>query len=493
MIENDSQLVTEVDGEGNTILHHVAKFPNTAESEYITKIICESKDIDPWQRNKNNETAMKLLKEKNDPRSFYIRNARYQNPKRRIRRRRTVWLTSLDRLPQKDSTKTLEIMDDSIYEERTRKEALTALTTVEKKTILESMTLFINELSSVHIHQRNEIAEQEHLVEPNRPYREDIKAIDNTSFELQMISTFSGQLKSVMQKAEQKEKFIKLLQQIGNEPQTSKAEKILPDENVYSSHLVDNLQLVWMLTAGFSKTHTEEHAKQRDSGEQVIHLFADIVQCLAVTESSNMSATIEMIKQSILTGRNYKFLKYLTPLTDVSSSETSNSPKIYRSIVNGEQPVKICHPLGGFEENSFNIQKSFAIISDYLQMLNLDADAKVDIPFIASEKEYEIINQKTQVAILLLGRSGTGKTTCCFRRLWQNFIDYWEKCAYNDFTPTVERTPCYFKEGNQEYDMNQGNLWFLANFSVKSMFFSPQHISVTSWCSFFKLCINITM
>ena len=46
---------------------------------------------------------------------------------------------------------------------------------------------------------------------------------------------------------------------------------------------------------------------------------------------------------------------------------------------------------------------------------------KFDLPIKLSPEEYEIINMKSDKPIVILGRSGTGKTTCCLYRMVQDF------------------------------------------------------------------------
>ena len=53
------------------------------------------------------------------------------------------------------------------------------------------------------------------------------------------------------------------------------------------------------------------------------------------------------------------------------------------------------------------------------------ANDRRDFPFKEWHKEHEIIQLPYTEAILLLGRSGTGKTTCCLYRLWNEFKIYW--------------------------------------------------------------------
>ena len=65
-------------------------------------------------------------------------------------------------------------------------------------------------------------------------------------------------------------------------------------------------------------------------------------------------------------------------------------------------------------------------------------NARRDFPFKEWPKEHDIISMKQGAcSILLLGRSGTGKTTCCLYRLWNHFQSYWAKA--NDAGPLTPR------------------------------------------------------
>ncbi|XP_065937836.1 uncharacterized protein [Magallana gigas] len=71
------------------------------------------------------------------------------------------------------------------------------------------------------------------------------------------------------------------------------------------------------------------------------------------------------------------------------------------------------------------------LVSHALKYLNND----VDLPFKVTDLEYLFIKMKFDAPILLLGRSGTGKTTCCIYKLWAIFEEYWRhqetKCSSN--------------------------------------------------------------
>lgn len=66
--------------------------------------------------------------------------------------------------------------------------------------------------------------------------------------------------------------------------------------------------------------------------------------------------------------------------------------------------------------------------------------SSVDYPFRVGELEYAVIdlNPKPMEPVILIGRSGTGKTTCCLYRLWKKFYSYWEQSTLAD-GPLLER------------------------------------------------------
>ncbi|XP_046565526.1 TPR and ankyrin repeat-containing protein 1-like [Haliotis rubra] len=83
---------------------------------------------------------------------------------------------------------------------------------------------------------------------------------------------------------------------------------------------------------------------------------------------------------------------------------------------------------------------------------------KADLPFKVTDKEHAIIHLSGEAPILLLGRSGTGKTTSCLYRLWTNFISYW-RIAQETGAPFLPRLDWAFaapaeddEDGNPEDD-----------------------------------------
>ena len=80
----------------------------------------------------------------------------------------------------------------------------------------------------------------------------------------------------------------------------------------------------------------------------------------------------------------------------------------------------------------------------FLSVQNLEM--KIDFPFRVTDREHAVINLQSRAPILLLGRSGTGKTTCCLYRLWSRFLTYWTKSREMGYAARLPRTVQYAAE-----------------------------------------------
>lgn len=83
----------------------------------------------------------------------------------------------------------------------------------------------------------------------------------------------------------------------------------------------------------------------------------------------------------------------------------------------------------------------------------------MDFPFRVTELEHAIIHLTPKPAspILLLGRSGTGKTTVCLYRLWDNHVRYWEK--FGRYGPVMERRPAYVRRDSRQRQGKRDGAW----------------------------------
>ena len=83
------------------------------------------------------------------------------------------------------------------------------------------------------------------------------------------------------------------------------------------------------------------------------------------------------------------------------------------------------HPASD-DDRQFTLLKFYELNAGAVKLLLDGQDESMDLPFTPGPKEHEIIhfNADPQRSILLMGRSGTGKTTCLVFRMWAQYAQY---------------------------------------------------------------------
>jgi len=82
------------------------------------------------------------------------------------------------------------------------------------------------------------------------------------------------------------------------------------------------------------------------------------------------------------------------------------------------------HPPASSDDQQYTLMKFYALNTRAVEQL-LSSENN-ELPFTPGPKEYEIIQHKSKPprSMLLMGRSGTGKTTCLVFRMWSQFMAY---------------------------------------------------------------------
>ena len=83
-------------------------------------------------------------------------------------------------------------------------------------------------------------------------------------------------------------------------------------------------------------------------------------------------------------------------------------------------------PAASTKDTEYNVTTFYSFDTMTVKSMISGTNDRRDYPFKEWQKEHEIIKIKSSEAILLLGRSGTGKTTCCLYRLWNEFKNHWD-------------------------------------------------------------------
>ena len=90
-------------------------------------------------------------------------------------------------------------------------------------------------------------------------------------------------------------------------------------------------------------------------------------------------------------------------------------------------------PAASLKEGELNVTRFYPFSNNLLHSSLKCTNKRLDFPIKVWPKEYEIISLDDTKPILLLGRSGTGKTTCCLYRLWNEFRNFWDPDVHHEY------------------------------------------------------------
>ena len=435
--KHGEHIIQEKDSAGNTLLHHVARKSLSPRVESVMKLLCDYTYVDPYIKNDAGEMPQRLVGRKSDGRMTHLAAARARyvslNPRARRSHRKRRWLLELEDLPRKTYERIPSAEDETIKLERVIDPLAGFVSDTEKHKFVSNMQARIKATKDIL-----PLEKEDQQIDPtknNSDKCEKVLPIRLTEFkklpyELQMAGHFVTTLKQLSKNDRRCcESLISVLGELGKNPKNLK-NKTQQSDDIYSSQLLESMHLLWMIAIEFSERHTDKEIR-----------YAQQIRCLDVSDGDQMSGHVERIQTSISLGKRYKFLKFLHPISLASLSESGSVPSIYE--ISKEHKNGTTTPISTFEENSVTVQKDYPLVTEYLHELLQEANADIDVPFTASAKEHRIIHGDFNTATLLLGRSGTGKTTCCFRKLWERFITYWRKSALSGFKPNELRKRKY--------------------------------------------------
>ena len=242
---------------------------------------------------------------------------------------------------------------------------------------------------------------------------------------------------------------------------------------LFEAKLTQSSGIIWEVAVQFSsvctsKAYGNDEQKRSMSltskkGGPSIHIFTEVIRvwdivsdedvkelCLRhIARSHQRGAEADLNLELVLQG-------FQEPQT---SSKREKLPRRFLLSYDGMPGRKSSNalekfaPAASIKDDEFNVITFYPFTSTLVSsMLNAD-DIRRDFPFKEWPKEHDIINMpQNREAVLLLGRSGTGKTTCCLYRLWYQFLNYWEQAS--TIGPWHPRRPFMmtYSMGEVEYD-----------------------------------------
>ena len=227
--------------------------------------------------------------------------------------------------------------------------------------------------------------------------------------------------------------------------------------SLYEARLTKAARLLWEKAITFSSKLTG--LTSTPVYTQVIRIW-DVVLDHDTLERK-IKACTEQILLSYRRGRDSAVKRTLQPedttlFSGVRGREMIEVPM--RFLLQGATLQKTDYefvPAASTNKDEYNITTFVSFDTISFRSMLLGTNERRDYPFKEWQKEHEIIKLCSKEAILLLGRSGTGKTTCCLYRLWNEFKAFW-----NPFSPThncklprrVLIAPITIKEEKEESD-----------------------------------------
>ena len=224
---------------------------------------------------------------------------------------------------------------------------------------------------------------------------------------------------------------------------------------LFEAKLTRSSRIIWELTVAFSAKCSNDPALRVQAKTTAGRVYSEIIRVWDVAaDRDTLMKKVENIVKSHNRGLNCIVRKELSGFRKgddkVKNACSERLPNFFVEVAEnveqfpqekaakvGKIPEKgsssrFFFPPASANDMEYHILKFYAFSSALINsVLHSDHATKVDFPFRVTELEHAIINlQPSQPCpIILLGRSGTGKTTCCLYRLWNEFQSYWEKAT----------------------------------------------------------------
>ncbi|KAH9496679.1 TPR and ankyrin repeat-containing protein 1 [Bulinus truncatus] len=230
-------------------------------------------------------------------------------------------------------------------------------------------------------------------------------------------------------------------------PHLQRRVKGIPDTlNLFKIQLPQGACLLWELAVAFSPRLSEsaenllamEPSIDDDTALKRGRVYSELIRVWnVVLTQSEVEHFVRKIVRSHQRGKEciiQKKLKGINSFEIPNSSTSDRFPNLYIETINDkvsnekDKHLELTYfPPASAHRNEFHILKFYSFSSTLVSSILSNTDSKVDFPFRVTDIEHAIISLDSNTPLLLLGRSGTGKTTCCLYRLWGMFLCYWEQ------------------------------------------------------------------
>lgn len=215
---------------------------------------------------------------------------------------------------------------------------------------------------------------------------------------------------------------------------------------LYETRLNEKIRILWQIAIGFL-----------DKPDNEKHIFTEFIRVLDVVfDHDNIHHSVKKIEKNVhMRGCQVSKirLKCLEQLPSVESNK--RYPRMFveddKKDSKVKEVTKFTLPIHS-DENIHTFTPLYSLSTCMVKHMLEDVAVEKAFPYKTWPAEHDIINMSRKEAILLLGRSGTGKTTCCLYHMWNQFKAYWSRCPDVEFNsiPKRQLSQCTGTESEEE-------------------------------------------
>ncbi|XP_039093158.1 TPR and ankyrin repeat-containing protein 1 [Hyaena hyaena] len=277
-----------------------------------------------------------------------------------------------------------------------------------------------------------------------------LQDFENMTWEIECTSEALKKLASKVMTKVMKKKVILAIQQLGNGEWTQGLQKRLKhlkgSIQLFEAKLDKGARMLWELAIDFSP-RCSENPEKVVTAERSLHcpeksgrVYTEIIRIWdIVLDHCKLTDSIRAICNAYNRGQSCVLRKKLKGIhqgqLSASVKVVKRIPRCYVEDTEAERSREHVEPEyfppASAVETEYNIMKFHSFSTSMAFNILNDTTATVEYPFRVGELEYAVIdlNPRPLEPIILIGRSGTGKTTCCLYRLWRKFHNYWERAG----------------------------------------------------------------
>lgn len=204
--------------------------------------------------------------------------------------------------------------------------------------------------------------------------------------------------------------------------------------NIFEMKLTKAPRILYQFSVRFSQRETEKIKDIKFETSRSIHIYSQVIVVWdVVLNHDRVQHAVSRITK-LIGNKEKQPHDHLEP---ISVPLKENGPKVPQLYLNTEnlqeeelQKIKSClssSPNANSAIREEDIGAKVYSLSTQLVLGVLHGNhERRDYPIKVTDEEHDIITTPESEPVLVLGRSGTGKTTTCLCRLWIKFKDYWD-------------------------------------------------------------------